>query len=266
MTSFHTLLSRGGLGLSAAALALTLAACGGAQPVANSASTASSAPAMSSASATSSAAASSTSAMSSMEMSVTTGGTSGAATGSSTAAETDHNDADVMFLQMMLPHHRGAIEMAQLAPSRAANAQVKELAAQIEAAQAPEIEQMTSWLQAWDMPEDPAATMTGMSSAPSSDGGMGGMDHGGMTMGKDGDMGMPGEMTAEQMTALQEASGAEFDRMFLELMIEHHSGAVDMAETELDAGVNTDALELAESIKTSQTQEIATMQQLLQTL
>ena len=79
-------------------------------------------------------------------------------------------------------------------------------------------------------------------------------------------MQMPGMMTDQQMSQMTAATGAEFDRMFLEMMIIHHQGAVQMAETEISEGTNPDAKALAESIKTSQTKEIATMQQLLQTL
>lgn len=102
---------------------------------------------------------------------------------------------------------------------------------------------------------------------------MGGMDHGGMSMDKDGGMSasssamaMPGEMTAEQMQSLEAASGADFDRLFLELMIMHHQGAVEMADTEIAQGSNADAVKLAESIKASQSEEIAQMQQMLQSL
>ena len=70
-------------------------------------------------------------------------------------------------------------------------------------------------------------------------------------------------MKTAQLTA---ATGAAFDRLFLQLMITHHQGAVQMADTELSQGSNPNAQALAASIKTSQTQEIATMQQLLQTL
>lgn len=79
-------------------------------------------------------------------------------------------------------------------------------------------------------------------------------------------VGMPGMMTADQMGALTAASGAAFDKMFLEMMVMHHQGAVQMADTELAQGSNPDALQLANRIKTSQTAEIATMQQLLQAM
>ena len=79
-------------------------------------------------------------------------------------------------------------------------------------------------------------------------------------------MAMPGMMSDAQMQELTDATGADFDRLFLELMIVHHQGAIEMADTEIAEGSNPAALALAESIKTSQTAEIAEMQQLLQTL
>ena len=185
-------------------------------------------------------------------------------------ASSEHNAADLTFAQMMIVHHQGAIEMADLATDRAANTQVKDLAARIKAAQGPEIEQMQTWLTAW------GAAMSGSTAASTtSDDGMGGMDHGGMSgMGKEGEMSssaatgmsMPGMMSDAQMQQLTDASGAEFDRLFLEMMIMHHQGAIEMADTEIAEGSNPEALALAESIKTSQTAEIAEMQQLLQTL
>lgn len=263
---------RGALGVAAAGI-LTLAACGTTTTTTSSSTSATSSTAAASASSTAGSSTGSSSA----------GSSTGASSGS--AADTTHNDADVMFVQMMIPHHRGAIEMAQLAPTRASSQQVKDLAAKIEAAQAPEIEQMTAWLQAWGVSESAPASdgmggmdhggadMSSESTAESSDDGMDGMDHGGMSMDKDGGMSasssamaMPGEMTAEQMQSLEAASGAEFDRLFLELMIVHHTGAVDMADTEIAQGSNPDAVKLAESIKASQTEEIAQMQLLLQSL
>jgi len=194
--------------------------------------------------------------------------------GISSAGATDtasHNDADVTFSRQMIIHHQGAIEMADLAPTRAASQQVKDLAAKIKAAQAPEIQLMTGWLQTWDAGMAGTAMMSsaagqlGTSMMSTGSPGMGDMGNG--MNGADGsNMQMPGMMTADQMTQLAAATGADFDRLFLELMITHHQGAVAMAETELTQGANPDAQALAESIKTSQAQEIATMQQLLQTL
>ncbi len=162
---------------------------------------------------------------------------------SSTSAEADHNDADVAFASGMIPHHESAITMAQMAQAQAADPRVKDLAARIQAAQTPEIETMSGWLADW-----------GAASSSAPDDGMGGMDHGGMD---DGDM---GEMDT---AALAGTSGAEFDRMFLTMMIEHHRSAVQMAETEAADGQNADAIALAESIRDTQNAEIGEMQQLL---
>jgi uncharacterized protein (DUF305 family) len=146
-----------------------------------------------------------------------------------------YNDADVTFARDMVPHHRQAIGMAQLAKGRAEDPRVLALAGRIEAAQGPEIDLLIGWLAGWD-------------------GGQG-MGHGGSGMG--------GMMSPGDMHALMAASGAEFDRLFLEQMIEHHTGAVEMAETEISAGRNAEAIELAETIRDDQTAEIAEMEQLL---
>ena len=161
----------------------------------------------------------------------------------------EHNDADIAFAQMMTVHHREAIAMADLAPDRAESAEVKSLAEAISAAQGPEIETMTGFLRAWD-----AEVPEGMST-----GGMGGM--GGMDMGA-----MPGAMTPEMMDRLMAAQGAEFDRMFLEMMTAHHNGAIEMARTEQAEGQNPQALELAATIETDQTAEVEEMRQILASL
>lgn len=160
--------------------------------------------------------------------------------GSSASQSAEFNDADVAFAQGMIVHHEGALEMAQMADGRAQNPQVLDLADRIEAAQDPEIKTMTGWLEDWDQP----------TSADES-GGMdmeGGMDMGGMNM---------------DMSGLEAASGAEFDRMWLEMMTEHHRGAVDMAETEIADGQDADAIALAEQIVESQSAEIDEMETLL---
>ena len=206
----------------------------------------------------------------------TSGTTTARSTGSpasisaSASATATFNDADVAFAQMMIVHHQGAIQMADLAPSRAQNQDVLALAARIKAAQAPEIDQMTSWLTAWG-----AAAPSMMSGSATS--GMGGMDMGGMDMGgmdmggttsaaESSAMSMPGMMSGDQMQQLESASGAAFDKMFLELMIVHHQGAIEMAETEIADGSNPEAVALAQKIKSDQTAEIAEIQALLQTL
>jgi uncharacterized protein (DUF305 family) len=175
--------------------------------------------------------------------------TTSSSVSSSASAEADHNDADVAFASGMIPHHESAITMAQMAQAQAADPRVKGLAARIEAAQTPEIETMSGWLADWGAAASSSATDESM-------GGMddGGMDHGGMADGRMGEM---------DTSALAGISGAEFDRKFLTMMIEHHRGAVEMATTEAADGQNTDAIALAESIRGSQNTEIAEMQQLL---
>jgi len=145
----------------------------------------------------------------------------------------------VTFAQDMIPHHQQAIAMAKLARERSQDEELQRLAAQIESAQDPEIKTMTRWLEAWG--ED----------AP---------DHSG---GGHGETDMPGMMSDKEVTALENASGAEFDRMFLEMMIKHHEGAIQMARTEQANGKNPDAIALAKQIESAKKQEIDTMRQLL---
>ncbi|MGN2642095.1 MULTISPECIES: DUF305 domain-containing protein [Nocardia] len=178
--------------------------------------------------------------------------TAPASTGSGTVTGA-HNDADVAFAREMIPHHRQAVEMAAMAPSRSTNPEVLELAAQIQAAQDPEIATMTGWLQSW-----------GASATPTTGGGM---DHGGMPM-TPGSMpmtsgAMPGMMSDEQMAQMRGATGAEFDRMWLTAMIAHHQGAIEMARTELGAGADPEAKALAQRIIDAQQSEITRMQGLL---
>lgn len=253
---------RTALGVIAAAVSVTLAACGGT---------------------TSTAGLTTTSAAASTTMPTTATSGSAATAGSSSAG--DHNDADVLFAQQMIVHHQGAIAMAEVAATRAGNQQVKDLAATIKAAQAPEIEKMTGWLQDWapetdlngmPMTTQMSSSMLSSSAMMSSSMGIGGMDHGdvsgtvhrGSTSGSAGesDNFMPGMMTDPELANLTDATGAAFDKLFLQMMIAHHQDAIEMADTELAQGRSPDAKTLAQTVTTSQTQEIATMQQLLATL
>ena len=161
------------------------------------------------------------------------------------ATASRHDATDAWFAQMMVVHHEGAIEMAGLAVDRAATAEVRDLAQRIADAQGPEIARMEGWLEAWG--ED----------AP------GGMDHGGMDH---GGMDMHGMGQDEAMGSLDGLDGVAFDRAFLDLMIAHHRGAVEMAETELAEGTHPAPLTLARTIVDDQTAEIAEMQTLLDAL
>ncbi|HBO54881.1 DUF305 domain-containing protein [Cumulibacter manganitolerans] len=154
-------------------------------------------------------------------------------------ANDKHNAADVTFATGMIPHHQQAIEMADMALEQAQDPQVKELADQIKGAQQPEIDQLTEWLTAWDEPVPSDST-----------GGHSGHD-------------MSGMMSEEDMQMLKQASGTEFDTMWLEMMIEHHKGAVEMAQTEQSDGEYPEAIEMAKQIISSQQEEIDQMEQIL---
>ncbi|RSN68163.1 DUF305 domain-containing protein [Actinomadura sp. WAC 06369] len=162
------------------------------------------------------------------------GGSAGPAPASA-ASSAAHNAQDVMFAQMMIPHHRQAVEMAGLAATRAGLPEVKELAVQIEKAQGSEIRTMAGWLRSWGEPES-----------------AGHMGHG-----------MDGMMSDGQMAELKGLSGAAFDRAFLEMMIEHHEGAVTMAREEQAGGGSPDAKAMAGAIVRTQRAEIAAMRELL---
>lgn len=176
---------------------------------------------------------------------------------STPAVTGSHNQADITFATGMIPHHGQAITMAEMALTKATNASVKELATAIKAAQDPEIKTMSGWLQSWGQPV-PSATggmdMSHMGSATTGSSGMDGM------------AGMEGMMTAEEMTQLSNTTGAAFDRLWLQMMVKHHQGAVAMAEKELGAGQYPEAKTLAQKIITDQKKEIATMNGLLPTV
>lgn len=158
------------------------------------------------------------------------------------------NNADVTFAQAMTPHHQQAVEMADMALKQGKNAKVLDLAKRIKAAQDPEIVKLQGWLKKWG-----GSPSTGDSGSSMHDSGS--SMHGSMTMGE-------GMMSAKDMAQLSKATGAEFDKMFLAMMIGHHQGAVTMAKTELKDGKSTEAKSLATSIINAQETEIAEMKSL----
>ncbi|TFD54433.1 DUF305 domain-containing protein [Cryobacterium frigoriphilum] len=161
---------------------------------------------------------------------------------SASSATTAFGTADVTFAQMMIPHHEQAVEMSDdLLAKDGIEQDVVDLAADIKAAQEPEIAQLQAWLTEWDAEEDA----------------MSGMDH---------SAGSDGMMSAEDMTMLQDASGTEASILFLQQMTLHHEGAVAMAQLEINDGDNPDAIALATAIVETQTAEIAVMAELLETL
>ena len=161
------------------------------------------------------------------------------ATSTSTQAAAAHNADDVMFAQMMIPHHQQAIELADLTPQRTDNQALLKLANTISAEQQPEIETMKALLVQWGA--DPTMGDHGM--------------HGGNAM-----QGMVDDAT---MTKLKSLNGPEFDTLWLQSMIAHHQGAIEMAKTEIAKGQSVDLTTMAKSIVTSQQAEIDQMKQML---
>lgn len=155
----------------------------------------------------------------------------------STSSDDDFSAKDIMFAQMMIPHHEQAIEMSDLALQNSTNPEIRDLATKIKGEQAPEIELMESW------------TDSHMGSHMES--------HAGHTM--------DGMLSEEEMDELKSARGVEFDRLFLEGMIKHHEGAIDMAD-DVDDSKNPDVAKLAQSILITQRAEIELMKELLQRL
>lgn len=173
-------------------------------------------------------------------------------------SDTEHSDQDVAFATDMVQHHAQALSMVDLTRERPLNPEVAALAEQVREAQAPEIELMTDWLVDWD--EEVPATMRDHSNAGHGDHSAAEALEG---MGEDGGSGMPGMLTAEQLAALEDAGDSEFEDLWLELMIAHHEGAVEMAEQQAAEGTYRPAVELAEDVVASQTAEIEQMRALL---
>ena len=160
-------------------------------------------------------------------------------TTTSAAAAQSHNQADITFSQHMIPHHQQAIEMSDIMLAKQGiDPRVVDLATKIKAAQGPEIQQMQSWLSQWGAPTT---------------GNMAGHD-------------MSGMMSEQDLTALKNAQGRDASKAFLTQMIAHHQGAITMAQDEIKNGKYPPAVTLAESIITSQQQEITDMQGILASL
>jgi uncharacterized protein (DUF305 family) len=161
------------------------------------------------------------------------------------STQTELSEQDITFLKGMIPHHAQAVEMAELVAERTAHAEeLGGLAQSIITTQQGEIDIMNGLLESAG--EDPVDPMSSMDEG-----------HGGMGS----DMAMSGMMTAEDMTALEEADGAAFDGLFLEGMIMHHEGAIEAAqEVVAHRAGNADVRALADDIIAAQEAEIAQMQ------
>lgn len=156
---------------------------------------------------------------------------------------------DKLFVQMMVPHHAQALDMCELARTRARDEQVVAVARRIKGAQGPEILTLSSWLQSQgvEVPES-MEDITGHEAHHGHHG------H---------EMTMPGMLTDREMRQLRSARGAEFDRLFLKRMIQHHQGAVVMADSELTTGREQMALEMAGEIQAGQAAEIQRLREVL---
>lgn len=168
---------------------------------------------------------------------------SGCSDGDADAAS-DHNAADVAFVDAMIPHHEQALEMVAMTEGRDLDPEFAALAEEIGAAQQAELTRMRQWQQAWAARDGDAA-------------GAGA----GADMGMGGDVGAM--MSTEQLANLAKAPDGSFRRLWLQSMIEHHQGALGMAETEMTAGRAADAIALARAIRDAQQAEITRMQALL---
>ena len=143
---------------------------------------------------------------------------------------------EIMFAQMMIPHHEQAISMSETALKKSRNQVILKLSKQIKSLQGTEKSQLAYWLKATD------SSMT--------------MDH---------DMQMSGMLTVKELASLKRLTGTQFDRTFLQLMIKHHQGAIEMVDLISDSK-NLEAKALAKAIKSAQSKEITSMKLLLKKL
>lgn len=145
-----------------------------------------------------------------------------------------HNQADVQFVKMMVPHHQQALRMAKIVlPKQGLDPQVRQMAEKIQREQGPEIAMMQSWLANWNA--GPAMSLKQA-------------------------QGMQGLLSQDDLTKLTQADGATASKLFLQEMITHHQGAVSMSQPEIRDGTNPQATKLAHSIVQSQQQQIQQMQ------
>jgi uncharacterized protein (DUF305 family) len=150
-----------------------------------------------------------------------------------------YNADDVEFATNMIPHHQQVVDLSALAQDRSTNAELIALAKQISAAQQRELDVMRVFLVQWKENPDTTSGHTG---------------HGAT---------MAGMVDAATIAKLDSLNGAEFDKLWLESMISHHQGAIEMAKAEIANGDNVDAKSLAQNIVTTQEAEIGQMKQML---
>jgi uncharacterized protein (DUF305 family) len=156
-----------------------------------------------------------------------------------------YTDAEVVFMELMIPHHAQALEMAELAQARAEDEQFKVFAERIALSQGPEIEVMQTWLtdRGLPVPEVEPTSEHGPHSSHA---------------------GMPGMVTPAQMKILEEARGVDFERKFLTYMIAHHQGAIEMAQPVVGSAIDPRAEEMANDVNSKQAIEIERMEEMLE--
>ncbi|MEH1130589.1 DUF305 domain-containing protein [Micromonospora sp. CPCC 206061] len=156
------------------------------------------------------------------------------------ASATAFNDADVMFAQQMIPHHQQVVDLAKLAQTKASSAGLKRLAADMKAADTTVVSTITTMLTGWGKP-------TAME---------GEMAHGSM----------PGMTSEKDVDMLKSMSGTEFDRMFIQVMIAHHNGSMQMTMEQQSNGASPEAKALAGQMHQTQTEQVARLQEILDSL
>ena len=178
-------------------------------------------------------------------------------------------EADVAFMQGMIHHHAQALEMTALIDARTRNRTIQQMGLRMQISQGDEIGLMSRWLQDRDQDVPDWRNMPTLRAQQD------GMDHGGMDQGNmdhaamGHDMSMPGMLTPDQMRQLVEARDVEFDRLFLQLMIQHHEGAIVMVRELFSApgaGQESQVFQFASEVDADQTIEIRRMRQVLATL
>jgi uncharacterized protein (DUF305 family) len=172
------------------------------------------------------------------------------------------NSAEAGFARDMQVHHQQAVQLSVLARDRSQNEEVRQLALDIGTSQGQQAGQMYAWLASWGLPQAPPGERMAWMSLPTLDGDAG---HGHAASGMSGDA-MPGYASEEDITRLTAASGTDADRIFLELMIAHHQGGVDMAESILERSRDPLVTPLARNVVRVQQSEIEYMESLLATL
>lgn len=178
-------------------------------------------------------------------------------------------EADVAFMQGMIQHHAQALEMTALIDARTRNRTIQQMGLRMQISQGDEIGLMSRWLQDRDQEVPDWRNMPTLP-AQQDDMDHGGMDHGAMDHSAMGhDMSMPGMLSADQMRQLVEARDVEFDRLFLQFMIQHHEGAIVMVRELFSApgaGQESQVFQFASEVDADQTIEIRRMRQVLTTL